>query len=103
MNPGSLTTVQLVGVEENIQTKEYIRVSSCCVCVYDSVLKLRFFLPFVYLVGVGKGQIGCQFGVIYQREPVAIANMCFFSGPKTCTQIQLKHFKTNHKMQVPDC
>lgn len=23
MNPGSLTTVQLVGVEENIQTKEY--------------------------------------------------------------------------------
>lgn len=45
MNPGSLTTVQLVGVEENIQTKEYIRVSSCCVCVYDSVLKLRFFYP----------------------------------------------------------
>lgn len=45
MNPGSLTTVQLVGVEENIQTKEYIRVSSCCVCVYDSVLKLRLFYP----------------------------------------------------------
>lgn len=102
MNPGSLTTVQLVGVEENIQTKEYTCIQLLCLCLRLS-FEVKVFLPFVYLVSVGKGQIGCQFGAIYQREPVAIANMCFFSGPKTCTQIQLKHFKTNHKMQVPDC
>lgn len=66
-------------------------------------IQFRFFPLFVYLVSVGKGKIGCQFGAIYHREPVAITNMCFFSGQKTCTQIQIMHFETNNKMQMLDC
>lgn len=86
MNTGSLTTVQLVGVEENIQTKEYIYtcIQSLCLCVRFS-FKFRSFPLFVYLVSVGKGKVGCQFGAIYHREPVAITNMCFLSGQKTDT------------------
>lgn len=76
-----------------------IRVSSHYVCVYDSVLSLDF-SPSLFIWSVS---VGCQFGAIYHREPVAITNMCFFSGQKTCTQIQIMHFETNHKMQMLDC
>lgn len=100
MNTGSLTTVQLVGVWGKHTNK---RIYVYLVTMFVFTIQFRFFPLFVYLVSVGKGKVGCQFGAIYHREPVAITNMCFFSGQKTCTQIQIMHFETNHKMQMLDC
>lgn len=43
MNPGSLTTVQLVGVEKNIQTKEYTCIQLLCLCLRFSFEVKVFF------------------------------------------------------------
>lgn len=55
MNTGSLTTVQLVGVEENIQTKEYIYTCIYLVTMFVFTIHFKFrFSPSLFIWSVSE-------------------------------------------------